>query len=97
MTQKEAVKRILDFLPQEAFMFKNQRINNVLSIWCSVFDSYCLWQESDSKSYFHFSSVRCDRPEFHTRKCLCFTVGKNNHITRFEEHLPNHGTGKGCR
>ena len=99
MTQKEAVRQLLEFLPEEAFCENNnpQEAKTVSDLWgiTSLRYTNCI------KPYYHFSRVPCGCFEkiehieniFLQTPCICVKVSKNNHIIWFREHLPYQG---GC-
>lgn len=94
LKQKDAVKLILDFLPQEAILYHNTELKNIMDVWYMTNDLYC---HNTDDIHFHFSSVRCTHPTFTKTMCLCFTVAFDGYVTYFDRHLPYKGTGPGCK
>jgi hypothetical protein len=89
MTQKEAVKAILDFLPQEAFFDGSKKnFQNVLNIYHGIkifySDLYC---KANGQCY-HFSQVDCQGDTFPVTACLCVVVNNQKRIKSFTQHLP---------
>ena len=88
MTQKEAVKAILDFLPQEAFFDKPNTIKNVHGIYLESKVYYGdLYNKANAKCY-HFSQVDCREDTFPVTACLCVVVNHQKRIKSFTQHLP---------
>ena len=96
MTQKEAVKQLKAWLPNEAYI--SDRLitgaRTVYDIWLLTRIAYTspslkpLRGVLDDSGIYHFSQIPCSAETFLNTPCICIKVGKNNHILSFTQHLP---------
>lgn len=98
MTQKEAVRQIKDWLPQEAIHpwqtrpFKNCK--NVFKLFEATYSRFSNWRWKGYIVYLHFSQISCEKAIFHKTPCFCVKIGKGNRILAVTQHLPYKGS---CR
>jgi hypothetical protein len=90
MTQKEAVEKLVKFLPEKASHsgIKLKYIKSVNDVWAN---SKSIYASLSGQRLYHFSKVSCNSNEFDTTPCICIKVSGNNHIVWFKEHLPHKG------
>jgi hypothetical protein len=90
MTQKEAVEKLIKFLPRKAFYskIKLKNMKSVDDVWAISKNSHAAQL---GQLLYHFSRVSCYLSKFDTTPCICIKVSSNNHIVWFKEHLPYEG------
>jgi hypothetical protein len=103
MLQEDAVKMVLDFLPNRAFLLINGKKDltpynkgNLRRLSHTISFRYCS-RESRGSSYtiYHFSKVSCYRNWlFLFRRCLCFIVDEYGNIVGHGKHRPYRGSCK---
>jgi hypothetical protein len=95
MTQKEAVEKLLDWLPEEAFTpgLLPPDTNSVNDVW-SKYSVHYAEKNLKGEGIYHFSKINCFKYKFKTTPCVCIKVSSNNHIVWFKEHFPYEG---GCQ
>jgi hypothetical protein len=95
MTQKEAVEKLIDWLPKKVFYdvddIPNMKCMNDAYINGSIFHTSVHRIPLSNLRIYHFSKVSCRTKKFVKTPCTCIKVSSNNHIVWFKEHFPYKG------
>jgi hypothetical protein len=90
MTQKEAVEKLIKFLPRGAFRsgIKLKNMKSVDDVWEISKDIHAAQL---GQRLYHFSRVSCCSNEFDMTPCICIKVDNGGNIVWFKEHFPYEG------